>query len=229
MNMCDPVTTTCTWSLKNNVIVTAPYSAPDSYGRTFTAPNYTSPFPTTNPDTSSTCSITGGCFPADFTGVFTNWGTGVGDTSANDYTIALTAYKNAASDGKDIGADIARWKALKTAIYPHFTYTALTAAPQTMTCTNGVYCEQQLVWSGGASPFVQWHLTAGTLPTGMSLANGDGANTCKVNGSFSKTGPTGCAGWVWGTPTQTGSFPLTFQVEDAAHQKASVNLTLTVN
>jgi hypothetical protein len=234
MNMCDPSTSTCTWSLKNNVIVTAPYSAADSYGRTFTAPNYTSPFPgkddsTKNPDGSSTCTITGGCFPANFTGIFTAWNLGVGDTSGNDYTVQAP-YKNAGSDGRDIGADIAHWKTVKAAIYPHFTYTALTAAsPQTMTCINGTYCEQQLSWSGGASPFVQWHLTSGTLPTGMSFANGDGVNTCKVNGSYSKTGPTGCAGWVWGTPTQTGSFTLTFEVEDAAHQKASVNLTLTVN
>ena len=126
-----------------------------------------------------------------------------------------------------MGADVVRWKALKAAIYPHFTFTPLTATtPQTMTCTNGTYCEQQLAWIGGAGPFVQWHLTGGTLPTGMSLAT---VESCKVNGSYSKSGPTGCTGWVWGTPTQTGSFPLTFQVEDAAHQKASVNLTLTVN
>jgi hypothetical protein len=41
--------------------------------------------------------------------------------------------------------------------------------------------------------------------------------------------PLGNAGWLFGTPTQTGSFPMAIQAEDAAHQKVSVNLTLTVN
>ena len=218
LNMKDPTTGTSTWRYRNNLLGTALYS-----GYTQAA---TSGIPTTNPDSSPACTLAGGCSVTDFSGVFTNWGAGLGDTSANDYTV-MANYKSAGSDGKDMGADVVRWKALKAAIYPHFTFTPLTATtPQTMSCTNGTYCEQQLAWSGGASPFVQWHLTGGTLPTGMSLAT---VESCKVNGSYSKTGPTGCTGWVWGTPTQTGNFPLTFQVEDAAHQKASVNLTLTVN
>ena len=218
LNMKDPTTGTSTWKYKNNLLGTALYS-----GYTQAA---TSGIPTTNPDSSPACTLAGGCSVTDFSGVFTNWGAGLGDTSANDYTVTAN-YQSAGSDGKDMGADVVRWKALKAAIYPHFTFTPLTATtPQTMTCTNGTYCEQQLAWSGGAGPFVQWHLTGGTLPTGMSLAT---VESCKVNGSYSKSGPTGCTGWVWGTPTQTGSFPLSFQVEDSAHQKASVNLTLTVN
>ena len=218
LNMKDPTTGTSTWKYKNNLLGTALYS-----GYTQAA---TSGIPTTNPDSSPACTLAGGCSVADFSGVFMNWGAGLGDTSANDYTVT-TNYQSAGSDGKDMGADVVRWKALKAAIYPHFTFTPLTATtPQTMTCTNGTYCEQQLAWIGGAGPFVQWHLTGGTLPTGISLAT---VESCKVNGSYSKSGLTGCTGWVWGTPTQTGSFPLSFQVEDSAHQKASVNLTLTVN
>ncbi len=221
--MCDPITTVCTWTLKNNLIITGAGWAG------YNAPGYTSPFPTTNPDSSPTCTLTGGCFPANFSGIFANWNQGVGDTHANDYTVTAN-YKGVGSDGKDLGADITRWKALLSTLYPTFTYAPLAITTTSLTaCSNGVYCEQQLAWSGGASPFVQWHITSGTLPTGISLANGDGVSTCKVNGSYSKTGPTGCAGWIWGTPTQTGTFPLTFQAEDAAHQKATVSLTLTVN
>ena len=59
-------------------------------------------------------------------------------------------------------------------------------------------------------------------------SNNPSSGDAKVNGAF-KTGPTGSAGWIWGTPTQSGSFPLTFQAEDAAHQTKNVNLTLVVN
>lgn len=219
LNMKDPSSGISTWTYKNNLLGTALYSG---YTQASTAN-----FPVTNPDGSSACTLPS-CAVTDFSGVFTNWGSGVGDTSNNDYTVTAT-YKNAASDGRDMGADSSRWKALRAALMPHFTFTPLTAAAsQTMTCTNGTYCEQQLTWSGGASPFVQWHWLTGSLPTGMGFANGDGAVSCKVNGSYSKTGATGCAGWIYGTPTQTGTFTLTFQVEDAAHQKASVTLTLTV-
>jgi hypothetical protein len=224
--LCNPSSsTTCSWLYKNNLIATA-LNGSDYLQQANT------PYPATNPDSSPTCpaaQFPGGCTVTDFSGVFTSWGGGMGVTSGNDYSVTAT-YKGAASDGKDLGADITRWKALTAAVLPHFTFTALTTTAQSMTCTHTVYCEQQLTWSGGASPFVQWHLATGsTLPAGMNLANGDGYSSCQVNGTYSKNGTTGCAGWVWGTPTQTGSFSLTFQVEDAAHQKASVNLTLTVN
>lgn len=227
-NLCDPnPPNACTWKLKNVLVATAPYGALE--GRTSG-----SPYPTTNPDGSSVCTLTGGCYVTDFSGTFLNWGNGLGDTSANDYTVTAN-YRNAASDGRNIGADITHVDAVKSAVLPAFTYYPLVISTSSLTaCTNGVYCEQQLLTSASASTnspngFVQWHLTSGTLPAGMTLSNGDGTNTCKVNGSFSKTGPTGCVGWIWGTPTQSGSFPLTFQVEDAAHQKASVSLTWSVN
>jgi hypothetical protein len=66
----------------------------------------------------------------------------------------------------------------------------------------------------------------------MNLATFDqsSAGDCKVNGDWKSGAPyTGCAGWIWGTPTQSGSFPVTFEAEDAAHQRATVNLTLVVN
>jgi putative Ig domain-containing protein len=177
--------------------------------------------------------VTVGCAVTDLSGVFTSWGGGLGDTRANDYRVTAN-YKNAGTDGKDLGANIERINAVKVAVLPHFTFNPLTIATSTLTpCTHGVYCEQQLTISSGASGpngFVMWHLISGTLPTGMSLSTFDNnlATDGKVNGAF-KNGPTGSAGWISGTPTQTGSFPLTFQAEDAAHQKASVNLTISVN
>ena len=210
-------TTGCTWTYKNNLMGTALYSG-------YSQPTNT-PYPTTNPDTSPV----GGWSVADFSGVFASWGNGLGNTTANDYAVTNT-YKNAASDGKDVGADIVRWKALKQALMPTFTFNPLTITTTSLTdCIVSTYCEQQIAWSGGASPFIQAHITAGSLPAGMSFANGDGYSSCQVNGSYSKNGPSGCAAWIWGTPTATGSFPITIQIEDAAHQKASVNLTLTVN
>ncbi|MBO0887593.1 hypothetical protein J2P12_00680 [Candidatus Bathyarchaeota archaeon] len=220
LNMCDPNTSACTWTLKNNVITTQTYVG---YSQTATVS-----YPATNPDASSTCTVTGTCFITNFSTAFNGWNLGLGNTLANDYSVTSN-YLGAGSDGRDIGANISQFVVVRNTI-PHFTFTALTITTVSLTsCTNGVYCEQQLAWSGGASPFVQWHLTSGTLPTGMSFSNGDGANTCKVNGSFSKTGPTGCAGWIYGTPTQTGNFSLTFQAEDAAHQIANASLSLTVN
>ena len=223
VNMCDPSTHACTWTMKNNLIGTAMYTG---YPQASSAP-----YPTVNPDTSSTCTLTGGCFVSDFSSVFTNWGGGLGNTEGNDYTVT-SAYHNAASDGKDLGADIRHWKALKAALLPTFTFNPLTITTSSLTaCTNGTYCEQQLLWAGGASGsngFVQMHVT-GTLPTGMKFSNGDGGSNCQVNGSYSKTGPTGCVGWLYGTPTQSGSFTLTFTAEDAAHQTATATATLTVN
>jgi hypothetical protein len=228
LNFCDPNTSACTWQMKNNLIGTALYS---NYQQGSGAP-----YPTSNPDGSAVCTLAGGCAVTDFSGVFTNWGTsgsgGMGNTSGNDYHVTAT-YKGAASDGKDVGADISKLAGILAGV-PHFTYYPLTIATSSLTaCTNGTYCEQQLLTSSSASMptangFVRWTLQGGGLPPGMNFSNGEGYSTCQVNGSYSKTGPTGCQGWLWGTPTQSGSFPLTFQAEDAAHQKATVALTLVV-
>jgi Right handed beta helix region len=230
-NLCDVAGTgACTWVYKNNVYATAPYA-----GYATPSAGYLASIAaiTTNPDHAPTCTVTVGCAVTDLSGVFTSWGGGLGDTRANDYRVTAN-YKNAGTDGKDLGANIERINAVKVAVLPHFTFNPLTIATSTLTpCTHGVYCEQQLTISSGASGpngFVMWHLISGTLPTGMSLSTFDNnlATDGKVNGAF-KNGPTGSAGWISGTPTQTGSFPLTFQAEDAAHQKASVNLTISVN
>ena len=229
--------TGCTWTYKNNLVSTAQNGA--AYPQQSNAP-----YPSANPDASPTCTVTGGCLVTDFSTVFRSWGTGLGDTRNNDYTVT-GAYRVAGSDGRDLGANMARINQVKSAVLPAFTYNPLVISTTSLTaCTNGVYCEQQLLTSSnaggtGGKGFVRWFLTAGTLPAGMYLANADGGAgvnpsegtyySCRINGAYSKTGPSGCSGWIYGTPTQSGSFPLTFQAEDAAHQKASVSLTLVVS
>jgi hypothetical protein len=220
-NGCDPsAPTTCTWTFTKNVLATAVYPG---YGQPSTAP-----YPATN-QTCGTGSAT--CFPADFTGMFVNWGNGLGDISANDYhLVPASPYKGQATDGKDLGADIDKVN-LMTGALPAFTYPPITIANTSLTaCTNGVYCEQQLYLATGAGAlWVRWKITSGTLPTGMTFTGySDGTGTGIGAGGW-RGGTYGNAGWLWGTPTQSGSFPLTFQAEDAAHQKTSVTLTLVVN
>lgn len=231
MNLCSGAT--CSWLMKQNVIATDPYT-----GYAKPSAGYLASYPTTNSDGSSVCTVSGGCAPTDLSGVFTTWGNGLGNTSANNYSVT-TNYQNAGTDGKNIGADITHFNLVKAAVLPHFTYQSLTISTAFLTaCTNNVYCEQQLLTSSSAGKtatygkpgWVMWHLTSGTLPTGMSFTTFDnGGNNCQVQGTYSKNGSTGCAGWLWGTPTQTGSFALQFQAEDAGHQQANVSLTLTVN
>lgn len=229
-NLC--LSGTCTWTYKNNLVATAPYAA-----FTNTTSAYNATYPAANPDSSPTCTVSGGCQVADLSGVFTAWGDGLGDTRWNDYTVSAN-YRGAGSDGRDLGADIAHIRAVKAAVLPTFTYDPLVIATGSplAACTVNVYCEQQVTISSGASGatgFVQWHLVSGSLPAGLSLATFDKASASDCgpqNGSApAKNGLTGCAGWIWGTPTGSGTYQFTLQAEDAAHQTATVSLTLTVN
>lgn len=224
LNACSPASSSsnCTWAWTNMVMGTAMYSG-------FSQSNG-SPYPTTNPDTSSTCTVSGGCQVTDFSNVVNSWNGAMGNVVGNDYHVKPTSpFHSAATDGTDIGANIDHVNAVIAAIYPSFTWQPLVISTSSLTaCTHNVYCEQQLLISSGASGqngFVVWSITSGTVPTGMTF-EGYGQN--QVNGSF-REGVTGNAGWLWGTPTTAGSYPMTFQAEDAAHQKTTINLTLVVN
>jgi hypothetical protein len=101
-----------------------------------------------------------------------------------DYALdAGSPYNNAASDGTDIGCDIA---ALETALTGVVTGAAAgTAAPTIVTTSlagvvpNTSYT-QTLVASGGTSPYA-WDLTAGTLPPGVAL-EGYGTTIAETSG-----------------------------------------------
>lgn len=186
LNFCDPKTSQCTWRLKNNLIGTAVYA---NYSQ-----GSSEPYPKSNPDSSPTCTVSGGCFVKDFSSVFSKWGThgAMGDTIGNDYHVTAR-YLGAGSDGKDLGADMSKLSNLITA-YPHFTWYPLTVGTSSLTpCARGVFCAQQLLTSSSATTptangFVRWHLISGSLPTGMNLANGDGYATCQL--TFPMTGGT---------------------------------------
>src|SRR5579872_6303371 len=68
--------------------------------------------------------------------------------------------------------------------------------------------QASLAASGGTTPY-SWSITAGAFPSGLSLS--------------------GSSGVISGVPTQSGSFPITAQVTDAASHTASASLTLQIS
>ena len=69
------------------------------------------------------------------------------------------------------------------------------------------FYDSQLMATGGKTPYT-WSITSGTLPPGLSL--------------------TPSTGVISGTPTTTGSYPITVQVTDADSNTASANLSITI-
>ncbi len=70
-----------------------------------------------------------------------------------------------------------------------------------------IFYDSQLMATGGQTPYT-WSITSGTLPPGLSL--------------------TPSTGMISGTPTTTGSYPITVQVTDADSNTASANLSITI-
>ena len=87
-------------------------------------------------------------------------------------------------------------------------------SPLTITTTalpggsSGQAYSATLQASGGAAPYA-WSITSGRLPAGLTL---DAAS-----------------GTIAGTPTETGSFPLTIEVSDTAMTTASATFSLTIS
>jgi hypothetical protein len=133
-----------------------------------------SPYPTANPDSTSTCTVSGGCSVTDFSGVVNSWNGAMGNVLGNDYHVKTSSpFYHAATDVKDIGADIDHINAVISAVLPSFTFQPLVVSTSSLTsCTNGTYCEQQLLISSGASGpngFVVWRLISGALPAGKNF------------------------------------------------------------
>src|SRR5205823_4610321 len=84
---------------------------------------------------------------------------------------------------------------------------SITTATTLANGVAGIAYSQTLAASGGVPPYT-WSLVSGPLPTGLSLNSGTGA--------------------IGGTPTQTGTFPLTVQVKDSANGQAQANFTLLI-
>jgi hypothetical protein len=71
---------------------------------------------------------------------------------------------------------------------------------------NGTLYSGGAITSAGGTGAHTWSLSAGTLPTGLTLGTGPGSNTA-----------------ITGTPTQTGSFPITVQVVDSSAPSAQTD------
>ena len=73
-----------------------------------------------------------------------------------------------------------------------------------------IFYDVQLLATGGQAPYT-WSLTSGTLPPGLSLTPGTGV--------------------ISGTPTTTGSYPITVQVTDSELTPATAtgSFTITIN
>ncbi len=84
----------------------------------------------------------------------------------------------------------------------HITTTSLTPGEK------GVAYKMKLAATGGTAPYT-WSLASGSkLPTGLTLSS---------------------AGKLGGTPTQKGTFTLTFKVADSANPKDKATATLTLH
>jgi PA domain/Bacterial Ig-like domain (group 3)/Subtilase family/Putative Ig domain/Secretion system C-terminal sorting domain/PKD-like domain/HYR domain/Ig-like domain CHU_C associated len=85
--------------------------------------------------------------------------------------------------------------------------TPVVVSPATIpTATNGASYNQAISATGGSGSYL-FSLSSGTLPTGLTLS------------------PTGI---ISGTPTQTGSFPISVTATDAVCPGATINYTLVV-
>jgi len=138
-------------------------------------------------------------------GQFTSW---AADGSGDYHIRAAATMHNAGTDGKDVGADVT---AVLAAVAGVDTGTGGGVNITTATLSNGVRTvaySQTIVATGGTAPYT-FAATAGTLPTGVTLASSTGV--------------------LSGTPTVTGTFNFTVTVTDAAAATASQAYTVTVS
>ena len=71
----------------------------------------------------------------------------------------------------------------------------------------GIFYDAQLMATGGTTPYT-WTITTGTLPPGLSL--------------------TASTGVISGTPTTTGSYPITVQVADSEKPQVTAMMQFTI-
>jgi hypothetical protein len=197
---CTPAVTgsTCTWTYTRNVL---------GLGQWTNQTNNT-PFPATN----LTCNSSGAtCFPSGtaFTNLFLNYNGPNGQPGyLGDYHLAAgNPYAGAATDGKDIGADMTTLLNEISGVRSDTIYTSAsittTSLPNAM---NGTPYSAQLA-ATSASDMQVWRVSSGTLPAGLNLS---------------------VSGLVSGTPSSPGSSTFTVQMMDAAQQYATQTFTLTV-
>jgi hypothetical protein len=144
-----------------------------------------------------------------YSDVFAAWD--VNGTNAMDLHLkAGSPYVGQATDGGNLGANVDLVNSMTTGVANTVSYAALSITTTSLpNGTNGAAYSQQVLATAGASPYKVWAVSAGALPTGLSLARADGT--------------------ISGTATATGTFSFTVQVEDAGHQFATKALSIQVN
>jgi len=144
-----------------------------------------------------------------YSDVFTTWD--VNGTNAMDLHLKPgSPYTGQATDGGNLGANVDLVNTMTSGVAMPVSYAALSISTTSLPSgTNGTAYLQQVVATTGASPYKVWSVSAGALPAGLSLAKADGT--------------------ISGTPTATGTFGFTVQVEDAGHQFATKALSIQVN
>jgi hypothetical protein len=144
-----------------------------------------------------------------YSDIFATWD--VNGSNATDLHLkANSPYSGQATDGGNLGANIDLVNSMTAGVANTVSFPALTITTATLpNGTNGVAYSQQILSTVGASPYKIWALSSGALPTGLALS--------KANGTVS------------GTPTASGTFAFTVQVEDAGHQFATQALSIQIN
>jgi hypothetical protein len=119
-------------------------------------------------------------------------------TAAGSFTFELTVTNGTASDPQSYVVDITAAGVL--------TITTTSVASG----TNGTLYNASIASVGGTGAH-SWLITSGTLPTGLTLGS---STTASVS--------------ISGTPTQTGSFPITVQVTDSSGPPQNDTQLLTI-
>lgn len=200
---CTPAVTgsTCTWTYTRNIL---------GLGQ-WTSQVNNAPFPSTNQTCGNGANPTATCFPSGsaFTNLFASYDGPAGQPGyLGDYHLAAGGpYSSAATDGKDVGADMTTLLNETVGVRSDTTYTAASITTTSLpSATNGTTYSAQLAGTS-ASDMQVWSLASGRLPNGLTLSR---------------------AGVISGTPSTPGTSSFTVQMMDGAQQYASRTFTLIV-
>jgi hypothetical protein len=156
-----PPETNCTWLVTKNVFGMNQWSNQTNQN----AANY--------PRSNQTCGAGGkSCFldSAAFGAAFRNFAGGY----LGDFRLANgSAFRGQASDGRDIGADVDAISAKTAGVAAAPTYVPVVVTTTTLPAgTVGMAYPQTSFEASGNSPFKEWTLVSGSLPTGLTLSRG---------------------------------------------------------
>jgi len=156
-----PLEANCTWQVTKNLFGMNQW------------PNQTNQNAANYPYSNQTCGASGeSCFldGAAFAAVFRNFAGGY----LGDYRLAAgSPYRGQASDGRDIGADLDAIASKTAGVAGTPSYVPVVVTNATLPAgTVGVTYPQTTLGANGNSPFKEWTLISGSLPSGLTLTRG---------------------------------------------------------